>query len=154
MKGDHLRRMGYSFLGLLAGNIALLLLFLFYALRTGMVLHSQLKFQFWSQIEAFFVFTLFSIVGWLVVGVPAVSILSSQSTARLPQLALLPIGALLGPLALLVIFVLLGRGRITAGIFTETGALWLYAAIISTIAFSVHCLLVRRYVRSMQSDTG
>lgn len=147
MNGGPLRRLGYSFVGLLAGNVALFIFAFLYALRGGRLLDGRLRFHFWPQVEAFSIVTMFSIVGWLIIGVPAVLALSSELTVDLPQFALLPLGALLGPLALFSIFFLLGRGRITAGIFSGLGTFWLYSAIVSVVAFEVHCLLLRKTFR-------
>lgn len=152
MKGDPLRRVSYSLVGLLAGNVALFIFLLLYSQYRGRFLDGQLRFHFWQQVEAFSVVTMFSIVGWLIIGVPTVLALSSEATVRLPPFALLPLGAFLGPLALFSIL-LLGRGRI-AGIFGGMGTLWLYSAIVSTVAFAVHCLLLRRYTRSIQGHAG
>ncbi|HEX5236359.1 MAG TPA: hypothetical protein VFW25_13635 [Silvibacterium sp.] len=151
MNADPLRRVGYSFLGLLAGNIALLIFSLLYSLRSGTLLYHQSSFPFWSQIKAFPVISIFSIVGWLIIGVPVVLTLPSDSIARLPKLVLLLIGIALGPLAISLIFVLLSRGQNIAAAVTATRPFWLYAAIVSTVAFAVHCLLLRRSMRSSKT---
>lgn len=144
MKLDHLTRIGHSFFGLLAGDAILLILALINALRTSLLLHGQLKLQCLTAFGFFIPVAIASVVGWVVVGVPAVLVLSPQTIARSSRWLLLLLGALLGPLALFVIFLLLKPGMPKAETFTNTGFLWACASLISTVAFAVHCALMRR----------
>jgi len=145
MKLDHLVRVGYSFFGLLAGDAALLILFLLNALRASLLLHGQLKAQCLTAFGSFIPIAIVSIVGWLAIGIPAVLILSQRIVLQSPLWLLLVVGALLGPVALFIIFLLLSRGLPTTETFTNTGFLWACASLISTVAFAVHCALLRQF---------
>jgi hypothetical protein len=142
-----LRRVGYSFLGLLAGNAVLLILDLLNALHLSLLLHGQLKAQFLTAMGFFIPVAIVSVAGWLAVGIPAVLILPTGRIVKSSLWLLLLLGALLGPLALLLVFLSLSRGMPATETFTHTGFLWLCSSLISTVAFGVYCLLVRRYAR-------
>ncbi len=145
MKSDHLLRVAYSFIGLMAGNAALLSLAVLNALHISLLLHGQLKAQFVTAIGSFIPIAIVSVVGWIAIGVPTVLLLSPKRILQTSLWWLMLIGALLGPLTLLVIFLLLSRGMPAAQTFTHTGFLWACASLISTIAMGVHCTLVRNY---------
>jgi hypothetical protein len=147
MKSEHLLRVVYSFFGLLAGDAALLILTLLNALRTSLLLHGQLKAQCLTAVGSFIPIAIVSVIGWLAVGVPAVLILPSRRILQSSLWLLLLLGALLGPIALFVIFLPLSRGMPTSETFTHTGFLWACASLISTVAFAVHCALVHQCAR-------
>jgi len=144
MKSDNLLRVGYSFLGLLTGDAVLLILTFLNALRTSLLLHGQLKAQCLTAVGSFIPIAIVSVIGWLAVGVPVALILPSRRIFQSPLWLLLLVGVLLGPVALFVIFLLLSRGMPTSETFTHTGFLWGCASLISTVAFAVHCGLVRQ----------
>ena len=148
MRLDHLLRVGYSFLGLLAGDAVLLILALLNALHISLLLHGQLKAQCLVALGFFIPVAIVSVVGWLVVGIPAALILSPRRLLHTSLWPLLIVGALLGPAALFVIFLLLSRGMPKTETFTNTGFVWACSSLISTIAFAVHCALMRRDARS------
>ena len=146
MIGDYVLRVGYSHLGLLAGNVALLLLLLLNALRASLWLHGQMKVQLLAALGSFIPIAIFSVAGWVAVGVPVVLLFSSRTIARVSSGILLLIGAPLGPLALLLILVWLNHGQPGAVSFSRTGFLWECASLISTVAFAVHCTFVRHFL--------
>ena len=152
MKLDHLLRMGYSFFGLLAGDATLLVLALINALHISLLLHGQFKAQCLIALGFFIPAAIVSVVGWLVIGIPAVLILPLRAIEQSSRWLLLVIGALLGPLALLAIFLLLRPGMPKSETFTNTGFLWACASLISTIAFAVYCMLMRRYARAREGE--
>lgn len=154
MKLDYLLRVGYSFFGLLAGDAVLLILALMNALRISLLLHGQLKAQCLTALGFFIPAAIVSVVGWLVVGIPAVLILSPRRILQASLWLLLVLGVLLGPAALFVIFLLLSPGMPKAETFTNTGFLWACSSLISTIAFAVHCALMRRYARWSLKEDG
>ena len=147
MKSKHLLLVCYSFTGLLAGDAALLIFLFLNALRTSLLLHGQLKAECLTAVGSFIPIAIVSSVGWLVVGVPAVLILTPTRIRQTSSWLLLFLGTLLGPFALFVIFLLLSRGMPKAEIFSHTGFLWACANLISTVAFPVHCALALRCVR-------
>ena len=151
MKLDHPLRVGYSFFGLLAGDAVLLILTVVNALHISLLLHGQLKAQFLIALGSFIPVAIVSVVGWLIVGVPAVLSLSPRRVLQAPLWLLLSLGVVLGPAALFVIFLLLSWGMPKAETFTNTGFLWACSSLISTVAFAVHCALMRRHARWMLS---
>ena len=144
MKSDHLFRVGTSFFGLLAGDAVVLTLALLNDLRASLFLHGQLKAQCLTTIGSFIPIAIVSVIGWAAVGVPAALILSPKWILQSSIWLLLLLGTLLGPLALIVIFLLLSRGMPVAETFTHTGLIWVFASLISTVALLVHCALVRQ----------
>ena len=148
MKNDRLLRVSYSFLGLLAGDAALLFLGLLNALRASLLQHGKLmSLMFRSTLEWFIPVAIVSIVGWMIIGIPAVLIISAERILKTAWLLILMVGALLGPLALLIVFLLLSRGMPRGETFTHTEFLWACASVISMVAFGVHCALVRQRAR-------
>jgi hypothetical protein len=111
------------------------------------LLHGQLKAQFLTAMGFFIPVAIVSVAGWLAVGIPAVLILPTGRIVKSSLWLLLLLGALLGPLALFLVFLSLSRGMPATETFTHTGFLWLCSSLISTVAFGVYCLLVRRYAR-------
>ena len=152
MNFDHPLRVGYSFFGLLAGDAVLLMLTLMNALHISLLLHGQLKAQCLIALGSFIPVAIVSVVGWLMVGVPAVLILSPRTVLQTSLWLLLSLGAVIGPAALFVIFLLLSRGMPKAQTFTNTGFLWACSSLISTVAFAVHCALMRRHARWVLSS--
>jgi hypothetical protein len=152
MKSDILLRVGNSFLGLLAGDFALLILTVLNALHISLLLHGQLKAQLLTALGWFIPVAIVSIVGWMMIGVPVVLIISTERLLKATWWLILIIGALIGPLALLVIFLLLSRGMPRSETFTNTGFFWVCASLISTVAFGIYCALVRRSAGSGAGD--
>jgi hypothetical protein len=148
MKNDRLLRLGYSFFGLLAGDAALLILSIANAVHISLLLHGQLKSQLFTAMGWFIPIAIVSIIGWMLIGIPTVLIISSERILKTSWLLILIVGALLGPLALVIIFLLLSRGMPSSATFTDTGFLWACASMISMVAFGVHCALVGRSARS------
>lgn len=147
MKRDHLLRIGYSFFGLLAGDTALLILALLNAFHISLLLGGQLKAQLLTAVGWFIPVAIASIAGWMMIGIPVVLIISTGRILKTTWWLILLVGALLGPLALLIIFLLLSWGMPSGETFTHTGFLWTCASLISTVAFGVHCAFVRQWSR-------
>ena len=144
-----LRRLTYAFVGLLAGDVVLLLFFLQNALRSRAELLASHMGEPTRQIplalQMFAIYASFSFVGWLFVGLPMALFFPVRSIMRLSWTLRLLIGASLGPFALLVIFVLLGRGHLSfPASFTGTSLLWAYAILVSVVSFAVYVALLRR----------
>ena len=152
MSLDYLLRIGYSFFGLLAGNAVLLIFALVNALHVSLLLHGQVKAQCLTALGFFIPIAITSVAGWLIVGVPAVLVLSPRRILQSPPWPLLFFGALLGPAALFAIFLVLSPGMPKQETFAHTGFLWVSASLISCVAFAVHCALMRRYARSILKE--
>lgn len=149
MSLEYLLRIGCSFLGLLAGDAVLLIFALENALHISLLLHGQLEARFLTALGVFIPIAIASVAGWLIVGVPAVLVLSPRRILQSSPWQLLVVGALLGPAALFAIFLLLSRGLAKEETFTHTGFLWVCASLISFVAFAVQCALMRCYARSI-----
>jgi hypothetical protein len=97
------------------------------------------------NLEFFAIYAVFSFVGWVIIGLPVVLFFPARSITRLSWPLRLMLGAALGPLALLVIFVLLGRGHMDAQAgLRGTGFLWCYSIVVSTVSFLVYAALLNR----------
>ncbi len=143
------KRLTYAFFGLLAGNAVPLVYLLWSALfvRAEMLrLHiGETARTVATYLEMFAIYAIFSFIGWIIIGVPVVLFFSARFVRRLSWPLRVLVGTALGPLAVLVIFILLGRGHIdfqTA--FRGTGFLWCYSIVVSTVAFLVYAALLHR----------
>lgn len=145
------RKIGYSFVGLLAGNLAMLAgllltsLFRDYPylakLRHAMYLEPRGALRMWVWCA------IFSLLGWAIVGVPAVLILSGNFVSRLHWLIAAVMGALLGIFAL---YLEIDRGRFDAAsllsdptTFRQYVVFVLAAALNSGVAFTTYCTLAQ-----------
>jgi hypothetical protein len=144
-----LKRVAYAFVGLLAGD-AMLLLYLaqnaFRVRSTLLAVHMGEPAQaIPDALQSFLFFAAFSFVGWLFVGIPTVLLFSGRSIKRLSWPLTLVAGSVLGPLALLVILLLLGHGYIyLSSSFAENATPFAYSILISTVAFAVYAALLRK----------
>jgi hypothetical protein len=96
----------------------------------------------------------FSIFGWALVGGPFVLAFPAPLLCRLPWPLYPLMGALLGPLALLLIFVLLFafQGRVSGFTLDHTETLWPFSIVVSTVSFLVYVVLLRR--RLLRTPVG
>lgn len=142
-------RLIYAFVGLLAGDAVLLIFLLYNAVRIRAALVASHMGNPAGEIplalETFAMYAVFSFVGWLFVGLPIARFFPARILVRLSWPIRLLVGATLGPLALLIIFLLLSHGHLSwpAG-FTGTGLLWAYAIVVSTVCFSAYVILLCR----------
>lgn len=144
-------RMWFATIGIIAGNVVLLLYLMGAAaymraclLRVHMG-EPQLQFeQYW---DGFLLCAVFSIVGWVVVGIPVAIVFPARLLAHRswPVLGLL-IGITLGPVALLLVFIeyLALEGGLRAASFDQTEVYWVFSIIVSTVSFLVYAALLRR----------
>lgn len=145
------KRVAYAFVGLLGGNVALLLFLLQNAVRLRADLLAthmgEPALQIPLALEMSAIYASFSLVGWLFVGVPIALFFPARSITRLSRPLRVLIGAALGPLALFVIFVLLSRGHINfnnPGTFTGSQSLWIFSILVSTVSFVLFVALLRK----------
>ena len=145
------KRLAYAFIGLLAGDAILFLFFLVNAILVRSALlkaHSGEPAQIIPQfLQGFVLYALLSFVGWLFVGFPVSLLFPSRAIMRLSWPLALLVGAALGPLALLAIFLLLGHGHLSfPASFTGTGPLWAFSILVSTSSFLIYVALLRKDV--------
>lgn len=142
------KRLGFAFLGLLAGNAILFVFLMTNAIRNAVILHvarvGAPAAEITIALEVFLIYAACSFAGWIIVGLPTVLFIPARVLLRFGEMAKIVIGAALGPLALFLIFVLLSRGHVST--FARTGVLWIYASVISTAAFWVYVALLKRRV--------
>jgi hypothetical protein len=149
MKAGPLRRIGYTFLGQLAGN-AFPLLFL---LGKAFLVQQQLldirigpaPEQLSLALQMWVIYFVFSVAGWVLVGIPIALAIPPRIILTMSWWTLV-IGAASGPFSLLLIFAMMARGRLDAGTFRNTGMFLIFAFVISTTASAVYYALVRRRV--------
>ena len=137
------KRLAYTFVGLLAGDVMLLFLLLKHALHATLFLGESAH-LIGDAFQLFSLYAAFSILGWALVGLPTALIFSARFFTRLSWPFALLVGAGLGPPALLVIFALFSRSHVYFSNFAETGTLYGYSMLVSTIAFMVYLALLRK----------
>jgi hypothetical protein len=131
------RKIGYSFIGLLVGDLVMLILF------------SMLN-NAWEQppsilLRTFSFYMNCSLFGWVAIGIPAVLLINTNFVSKLRWFLVPPFGIALGTIAMLLIFLIIGH--LPPG---QTGGFayyWMFAALVSGIAFSIYCALVRNGLR-------
>ena len=159
------RKIGYSFVGLMAGNGVNLILLLLIALLTKLDVFAQIQ-QFWNldirtALLLFMVFGMFSMLGWAVVGLPVMLALRTEVAADFHWITSALVGAALGILAMLLLFTALYQGRIDqivhpsnpqeirtfAGFFSD-------AALIAAVTFAVYCSQVKAALLRRSKENG
>jgi hypothetical protein len=151
-----IKRLAYAFVGLLVGDAILLLYLLQNAIRIRaelIALHvGEPERQIPQTLEIFVLYARLSFGGWMFVGLPIAQLLPPRFIRRLPWPLRLLVGAVLGPLALFLIFVLvsdssrtaLAHGHMVPGLFTNTASLWPFSILVSTLAFVVYIALLHK----------
>jgi hypothetical protein len=147
-----LKRVAYAFVGLLAGEAVLLLYLLQNALRERASLIAvhmgEPSRQIPFALDFFVICAMFSLVGWLIVGLPTALFLSARSMTRLSWPLALVVGGIIGPVALFAIFLLHDHGHIyLSSSFAETATPYAYSILVSAVSFGVYVALLRRQTR-------
>ena len=143
------RRLLLAGIALLAGNSALLLVLLLDGLLVrSMLLKTNMgePHRVLSQmIEIFSIYAVFSVVGWVLVGVPTALAIPPRLLLRVAWPFRVVIGAAMGPLALLLIFVVLAamQGRLGQFSLAHTESLWPFSVLVSTVSFLAYTGLLR-----------
>lgn len=152
-----LDRLLLAAIGLIAGDAGLLLYLLYSALRLRLALLAAHVGEPYLALPLawgmFSLYAIFSAVGWLLVGVPIALALPAALLSRMAWPGRLLIGVILGPLALLLIFVMLFAiqgGRMSEFSLAHTESLWPFSVLVSTISFLVYAALVRRRLLKSQ----
>jgi len=145
-------RLTYAFVGLLAGDIALVLYMLLSALLVRASLLAAHMGEPGKQVpialDVATIYVVCSLVGFLVVGVPVALLLPARFVARWPWLVTMAVGALLGPPALFVILVVLTGGRAhLSSSFREMRPVFALSMLVSTVSFCAYVTLLRNQLR-------
>lgn len=144
------RRLLFAAIGLLAGDATLLYGMLYNALGQRAALLKAHMGQPYRALpvawEMFALYAIFSILGWALVGLPIALAIPARLLSRVRWPLCVLIGAALGPLALLLIFVVIFamQGRLSAFSLANTGSLWQFSILVSTVSFLVYAALLRR----------
>ncbi len=141
------RRLVYALVSLLAGDVMLLFFLLRHALHATLLAGEPAR-MIPDAVQMFVLYAIFSFVGWLFVGLPAALLFPAGSITRLSWPLALMVGATLGPPALLVIFLLLGRSHVYFGNVAEMSTLFAYTILVSTVSFMVYRALLRKEIKS------
>lgn len=147
------KRLAYTLVGLLAGDVMLLFFLLQHAVHTTL-LEGEPASTIADAIQGFVLYAIFSLAGWLFVGLPTALIFPAGSITRLAWPLALIVGAVLGPPALLVIFLLLARSHIYVRNFAETGMPLAYSVLVSTVSFMVYSALLRKEMKKQTNPTA
>jgi hypothetical protein len=125
------QRFLFAAVALAAGDSVLLMLLLYMAMPD------------WG---IFFLYATFSVLGWVLVGVPIAMAFPARLLLRLAWPVRLLVGAAIGPLALLMIFVALfaAQGKIREFSLAHTNGIWFFSGVVSTVSFVVYTALVLR----------
>jgi hypothetical protein len=138
------QRLLLAAIGLAAGNAALLVFLIYNALRLRAALlkaHTRPPdVQLPQALEMFLIYGTFSVLGWILVGVPIAVAFPARLLSRVAWPGRIVIGAILGPLALVLIFVVLFaiQGRLGAFSLAHAESLWPFSILVSTISFLVY----------------
>jgi hypothetical protein len=144
-----LQRLLFAAIGLAAGNAALLVFLIYNAWRLRAVLLKahlgQPDVQLPLALEMFLIYATFSVLGWILVGVPIAVVFPARLLSRVAWPGRMLIGATLGPLAVLLIFVVLFaiQGSLSAFSLAHTEGLWPFSILVSTVSFLVYAALLR-----------
>lgn len=160
------RKIGYSFVGLLAGNLVTVAAFtLCLALNliparaqwlTSPSLHSRLSMAMVCAV----CFGIISLIVWVVIGLPVVLSLSAGFIVRLHWLLASLVGAVFGVVSLELFFMVVEGWRRTLDRLKDPGrapsdtTFLAIAAVIACVAWSIYCALVRRASRYEQRKSG
>jgi hypothetical protein len=143
------QRLLFAAMGLAAGDAALLIFLLCNALSVRAALlkaHMGQPYLALPQaLDMFLLYGMFSVLGWILVGVPIALACPGRFLLRVAWPVRTLIGVL-GPLALLLIFVILfvaGQGGLGAFSLAHTEALWPFSVLVSTVSFLVYAALLR-----------
>jgi hypothetical protein len=133
------QRLLFAVIGLVAGNAALLIYFLYGTLSLRAHV-SRARFALAGYLEIFCIYAVVSIIG-----VPIGLVFPARLVRAAWPIRIL-IGAVLGPLALLPILVMLfaAQGRLSEFSLARTESLWLFSILISTVSFLVYAALLGR----------
>ena len=151
------RKIGYSFLGLMAGNAVTLAAFVLWNMLGRLDAFADIR-KFWIEeiigtLGLFLMIWVVSMLGWVVVGLPVVLSLRTRTVAEFHGITAALIGAVLGLAAMLLSFLVMNGGKLDTALLSNpqaaraTAFYFCGAALISDVAFAVYCALVKAALR-------
>ena len=152
------RKIGYSFVGLMAGNLVstLVLSLLVILPLLGILPEFSKKWHSTTPI-LFLVIAMASMLAWVLIGLPTVLLLRAEIVADFYRAVAAFIGATLGASGMLLWCAVLDRGLGTVSnpaALLQMWPLFADAALIGGVAFAVYCSLVKRALRKGSKENG
>jgi hypothetical protein len=154
------RKIGYSFVGLMARNAVSLLAVLSIALLSVLNAFAAIR-QLWKlDVEGALGLSLailvVSMLCWVVVGLPVVLLFCAEIVSGFHRMIATLIGAALGTSAFLLFLAVLLRSRLEIADFRNPEALgfFLVAALVGGVASAVYCALVKGAMRRQAKENG
>jgi len=157
-------KIGYSFVGLLAGNVASVVVLVVAPLLAKLdafaILRNYWPGEFIGGLGLSLMIGVVSMLGWAVVGVPVVLLLRTRIVSEFYGITAALVGAMQGMAAIFLFFLALNGGKLDTALFSNPEAARATAfyvggaALISGVAFTVYCALVKSALRRQVSDNG
>jgi ABC-type sulfate transport system permease component len=155
------RKIGYSFFGLMVGNVASVLVLIltvmfFPGLDTFIVFMQFSKPSVEDTLVLSIWVCLVSVLCWVVIGLPVALLLRAEIVARFYWIPRALTGAVLGMLPMFLLLVAVNRQHLDMPIFREpeTVGLFSVAALIGGVAFSVYGAEVKAALRGQRKENG
>jgi hypothetical protein len=147
MKIGRLRRVGYSFLGLLSGNAVLTLWYVADFVRHAMSHPGSRPWvpEFSWMFQMSCIYFAFMVAGWLLVGVPFAIGVSTEMIQKMSWWIVV-VGAIAGPVSLWSVFLLSGI-KLNPGRWREASPLIMYPGIAGLVTGAVYYGLMLRRLR-------
>jgi hypothetical protein len=160
------RKIGYSFVGLMAGNVVSVVVLLLMTVLPNLDVFPAIR-QVWKlgagqALGLSIAIWLVSMLGWVVVGLPIVLLLRAEIVAEFYWITAALIGVVLGMLTMLVFLLAINQGRVdslTASLrnpdaLGRTVEFFCAAGLIAGVAFAVYCALVQAALRKQAKESG
>ncbi|MBV8113269.1 MAG: hypothetical protein JO300_00905 [Silvibacterium sp.] len=154
------RKIGYSFLGLMAGNAVSLMALLLIAVVQRLDAFSGIKGVWSINVGQAFGWSLvvwvYSMPAWAIVGLPVVVLLRPGLVADFYWITAALVGAMLGAFAMLLTFFVLNGGRADLANLSDpsAGVPFYLAALIAGVVFAVYCSLVKAALHRQAKENG
>jgi hypothetical protein len=158
------RKIGYSFLGLMAGNAVSFTGLLTMSVLARMNAPAGIR-EFWTEgisgtLGLSLAIWVTSMLGWVLVGLPVVLSIPTRIVGKLSWITSGLIGAALGLCAMLLFFLAVNGGKLDKALYSDPQAmrtnltLFADAALIAGVAFAVYGVLVKRELRRQAKENG
>jgi len=154
------RKIGYSFVGLMAGNAVSVVVLFLIALLPQLEAFAEIR-KGWNlplseALGLSLLIWLVSMGAWVIVGLPVVLLLQAEIVADFYWVTAGLMGAVMGAFAMALIYVAPNPRHIDIAAFRnpETLCFFFLAALISGVAFAVYCALVWATLRRQAKESG
>jgi hypothetical protein len=155
------RKIGYSFVALIAGDAVATAVSLLIVVLLRLGLFTELT-HVWNPASGkapllLLYIVMVSILGWAFVGLPVVLPLRAERVADLYWAAAALIGTIPGLIAMLLFVLLLDRGFATISnpaALRTIAPMFVAAALIASVAFTVYCSLIKAALRRQAKESG